>query len=1069
MYKLMKRIYLLLSLLLCSLLCMSQVSTSQNYISTRTYTSPDHSGCREQVVYFDGLGRPSQTVDCGITPDGKDLVSLQEYDDQGRKLRTWLPAKSAGNGNYMTLSSLQSGASSLAGGDARPYLQTTYEASPLNRPVAQHGAGETWAEHPVSYQYITRNPRSFPSSYYMTPSGNFLGVCTTDEDGNQAYEFKDGFGRTILAGRMDGSDPCFAYYEYDNHDDLVNVYPPFVTYYQMNEPEGPYATQSSYSYHYDFLHRCVYKKLPERDAIYYIYDHGDHQVLSQDGEQRVRGEWAFSLSDELNRPVLTGICHNSYYYDDFPLCEIDVKARRDDTGTAFHGYILENIPMTNPVVYTVNYYDDYSFIGKHGVPTSLNYVTPPSGYGICYTESSKGLLTGTVTARLDATGVTGYDYAAFYYDERGRIIQSRATNHMGGIEEEYVAYSFTGEPLKRQYVHTATGYSTQTEECTYEYDHAGRLLTTRHKLNTNEEVTLVENTYDDLGRIKSSKRHGNSALATDYTYNVRSWMKTLTTDTLFNQTLHYNDSYGGSRACYNGNISAMSWKAAGDTGVHGYRFSYDEMSRLTAAGYLWNGSPSANYDTSYTYNRQSNLTSLRRNGRIGASSYGLIDDLTLTLDGNWLTRVDDAATASAYNNGFEFKDAVKQDNEYTYDKNGNMTKDLNKNIIDIQYNCLNSPSKVTFKDGSTITYTYAVNGTKLRTVHTIGNTTSTTDYCGNVIYENGVQKLLLTDAGHVTLSDKKYHYYLQDHQGNNRVVVDQTGQKEEVNHYYPFGGTFASADNSIQPYKYNGKELDTKNGLNWYDYGARQYDVAIGRWNAVDPMAEKYYNWSPYSYCMSNPIKYIDPSGQTVVIWYKNDSGQTVSYSYSGGNVAHPNPFVQSVITAYQYNKANGVKVGNGGGASTVKIVENADIKVNVMETPLEVTYNPYAARGAGCIYWKSDWGLQNENGTVTSPATDFDHEAAHALEHKTNAQEYEVNRVRGNDSQYDSKEERRVITGPEQRTARANGETRPGQMTRRNHKGRTVVTKGVTSNVIDIQKTKEYEKRKKPVWTSEP
>ncbi|GAA6364101.1 hypothetical protein I1700191I7_10830 [Bacteroides ovatus] len=840
---------------------MSQVSTSQNYISTRTYTSPDHSGCREQVVYFDGLGRPSQTVDCGITPDRKDLVSLQEYDDQGRKLRTWLPAKSAGNGNYMTLSSLQSGASSLAGGDVRPYLQTTYEASPLNRPVAQHGAGEAWAEHPVSYQYITRNPRSFPSSYYMTPSGNFLGVCTTDEDGNQAYEFKDGFGRTILAGRMDGPDPCFAYYEYDNHDDLVNVYPPFVTYYQMNEPEGPYQTQSSYSYHYDFLHRCVYKKLPERDAIYYIYDHGDHQVLSQDGEQRVRGEWAFSLSDELNRPVLTGICHNSYYYADFPLCEIDVKARRDDTGTAFHGYILENIPLTNPVVYTVNYYDDYSFIGKHGVPTSLNYVTPPSGYGTCYTESSKGLLTGTVTARLDATGVTGYDYAAFYYDERGRIIQSRATNHMGGIEEEYVAYSFTGDPLKRQHVHTATGYSTQTEVCTYEYDHAGRLLTTKHKLNTNEEVTLVENTYDDLGRIKSSKRHGNSALTTDYTYNVRSWMKTLTTDTLFNQTLHYNDSYGGSRACYNGNISAMSWKAAGDTGVHGYRFSYDEMSRLTAAGYLWNGSPSANYDTSYTYNRQSNLTSLRRNGRTGTSSYGLIDDLTLTLDGNWLTRVDDAATSSAYNNGFEFKDAVKQDNEYTYDKNGNMTKDLNKKITDIQYNCLNSPSKVTFQDDSTITYTYAVNGTKLRTVHTIGDTTSTTDYCGNVIYENGAQKLLLTDAGHITLSDKKYHYYLQDHQGNNRVVVDQTGQKEEVNHYYPFGGTFASAEKSIQPYKYNGKELDTKNGLNWYDYGARYYDVAIGRWNAVDPMAEMYYSWSPYAYCVDSPTNYVDPTG----------------------------------------------------------------------------------------------------------------------------------------------------------------------------------------------------------------
>lgn len=77
-----------------------------------------------------------------------------------------------------------------------------------------------------------------------------------------------------------------------------------------------------------------------------------------------------------------------------------------------------------------------------------------------------------------------------------------------------------------------------------------------------------------------------------------------------------------------------------------------------------------------------------------------------------------------------------------------------------------------------------MNGTKLCTVHKAGNTTTTTDYCGNVIYENGVQELLLTDAGHVTLSDKKYHYYLQDHQENNRVVVDQTGQKEEVGHYY---------------------------------------------------------------------------------------------------------------------------------------------------------------------------------------------------------------------------------------------------------------------------------------------
>ena len=88
---------------------------------------------------------------------------------------------------------------------------------------------------------------------------------------------------------------------------------------------------------------------------------------------------------------------------------------------------------------------------------------------------------------------------------------------------------------------------------------------------------------------------------------------------------------------------------------------------------------------------------------------------------------------------------------------------------------------------------------------------------------------LLTGQGYITLSDTVYHYFLQDHQGNNRVVIDQNGLVEEVNHYYPFGGLMASSFGSVQDYKYNGKELDRKNGLDWHDYGARMYDAAIGR------------------------------------------------------------------------------------------------------------------------------------------------------------------------------------------------------------------------------------------------
>ena len=488
-------------------------------------------------------------------------------------------------------------------------------------------------------------------------------------------------------------------------------------------------------------------------------------------------------------------------------------------------------------------------LGGTGFPTS-QFTNDTSGY-------SKGSLTGSA---VTVSGSSTKIYKGYYYDVKGRVTKVVQNNLLGGYDVTNTVYTFTGQPATVTHSHTASGKSTRTEVYTYSYDHADRVSKVEHTLG-GTKITLADYTYDSFGRLSTKSLHGSAANKLTYAYNLRSWLTGITS-TRFTQNLYYNTGVGTAR--YNGSISSMTWKSGNESTVRGYKFTYDGLDRMLNATYGETAGISTNanrFSENVTgYDKNGNIKGLQRYGQLSSAAYGMIDNLTLTLNGNQLNRVDDAVTASAYNGGFEFKNGANAADECSYDANGNLTKDLNKGISGITYNFLNLPNVVTFSDGSTITYTYGADGTKLRTVHKIGSTTTTTDYCGNVVYENGVQKLLLTEEGYITLSDSKYHYYLKDHQGNNRVVISQSGTVEETSHYYPFGGVFASAGN-VQPYKYNGKELDTKKGLNWYDYGARHYDAVLGRFITVDALYDKHFKVSPYVYCGNEPVGRIDPDG----------------------------------------------------------------------------------------------------------------------------------------------------------------------------------------------------------------
>ena len=198
-----------------------------------------------------------------------------------------------------------------------------------------------------------------------------------------------------------------------------------------------------------------------------------------------------------------------------------------------------------------------------------------------------------------------------------------------------------------------------------------------------------------------------------------------------------------------------------------------------------------------------------------------------------------------------------------------------------------------------------------------------TDHLGSLVGKNGMPDKYLFAGGFASLrnsadgkSEIAFHYYDQDHMGNNRAVVSaRTGAVEQITNYYPFGMPYTdqtAVNPDFQKYKYNGKELDKMHGLNTYDYGARQYYSIVPAWDRIDPMCEKYYNVSPYAYCEDNPINAIDHEGKFP--YYLQ--AMIVKASYNGNPDIYTSPIQENPRTKNPYLRYTFNTVtpdGNGG------------------------------------------------------------------------------------------------------------------------------------------------------------
>jgi RHS repeat-associated protein len=263
---------------------------------------------------------------------------------------------------------------------------------------------------------------------------------------------------------------------------------------------------------------------------------------------------------------------------------------------------------------------------------------------------------------------------------------------------------------------------------------------------------------------------------------------------------------------------------------------------------------------------------------------------------------------------------------------------------------------------------------------------------------------ILTSEGRITKPSGSYvyEYHLKDHLGNTRVAYNalETGKDViQISDYYPFGMRHEPfAEDNDNKYLYNGKEFIDDYGLGCFDYGARMYDAAIGRWHCLDPKADKYYSISPFAYVANNPLLYIDPNGEEIII-----------YSYSGEYTYQPDQTYNGDDT-YIANTVEALNYLHTGSETAQKMINNISGKeevVSIMQTEAE-EIAPATEVNTGWIYFDEEAGLVTTDFEFLSPSVILAHELGHQQNILEEGEDVVLDRADEEDSQYDNKEERR-------------------------------------------------------------
>ncbi|MCZ8072391.1 MAG: DUF6443 domain-containing protein, partial [Cytophagales bacterium] len=818
---------------------------------------------QQRVVYADGLGRTFQSVQVGSAPNRGDAVTPVLFGRQGLVDSTFLPyATNVADGRFRPNAVRGSNSptsyttseqylfyqsTAKVAQDVNPYQRSLYRASPDARVMEQGAPGAAWqpgtnktvrtllAANNATYRVRYWKPDGTTNSDY--PNNSVSVAISTDENGNQVRTYTNAVGQTVLKqvqidDTLEGVVTAWleTYYIYDEYGRLKYQVPP-----KAMKVLGTGATLDAksssvaeliYTYTYDARNRVTEKKIPGAAVERIVYDNFDRPVLTQDGNQQAQNRWMFVRYDRYNRVVYSGFYSRTVtravLQGEMDILNYNTQPyfETEQVNATTFGYTNTVYPTANLTILAVNYYDHYDF-DRNGTADYTYTNSHFAGQEAAALANTRGLVTGSRTRVLDAAGTATGTWLinAVFYDKYDRPIQTRSNNtlYTTVADVQTTVYDFV-KPLRTKTTHNQSATTSVVLEDRSDYDHAGRVLKTFRKINTNPEQLLAQYEYNALGQLVDKKLHdvggGNFLQSVDYRYNIRGWLRSINgsqltvtgdnddTNDYFGMELLYNtvESGLGNSQYFNGNISAVKWKGLGTTGAidqRSYRYGYDKSDRLKTAtfqahsGTAWTREVNT-LDEAVTYDHNGNIKTLTRNqnnrGLSGATVTNApitVDNLTYTYASNLnrLTKVEDAiATITGVN---DFKNAVNVATEYTYTTAGDLNADQNKGITSTTYNVLGKPRQITFNNNRRLDYFYDAAGNKTKVQVWTGSPlvlTSTTDYVGGFVYENNNLSFFSSPEGRVVKNGAnfEYQYAISDHQGNTRVLFTSAPQVSQT-------------------------------------------------------------------------------------------------------------------------------------------------------------------------------------------------------------------------------------------------------------------------------------------------